>query len=122
MPDFTKPGFYKTRDGRKAEILKCEKSRPKYPLIGLIGDELHTWRIDGRRFTFDEDSPSDLITPWTEPASGEFWYVIYCNLFGALTPRIYTSLEQANKVGAILSGEYSIMVPPTRVEWKEPEA
>jgi hypothetical protein len=37
MTDFTKPGYYRTRDGRKAEVLKVYESGYSPSIIGQEG-------------------------------------------------------------------------------------
>lgn len=76
MTDFTQPGFYKTRDGRKAEVLAVRGSI----IIGVSesydSDEMSPeyWSLDG---SYNEDAGQtslDLIAPWTEPRKPrEIW-------------------------------------------------
>ena len=58
-------GEWKTRDGRKAEVVYiCEK---RQRAIGWIGN-LHTaWRLNGGYTDAIHDTSSDLIEPWTDP-------------------------------------------------------
>lgn len=61
--DFTKPGFYKTRHGEKAEVLAVRNGK----LIGVDhrGD-VSDWLIDGTWWE-GEISVFDLVSPWDEP-------------------------------------------------------
>lgn len=64
------PGYYKTRDGRKARVL-CVDAPGKYPCVGYIDQSSevrghYSWALDGV-YQSGNSSASDLIEPWTEP-------------------------------------------------------
>lgn len=61
------PGYYKTRDGRKARVL-CVDAPGNYPCVGYIVENGNvatvSWLADGSFRYYDG---LDLIEPWTEP-------------------------------------------------------
>jgi hypothetical protein len=61
-----KPGFYKTRDGRKVEIIAVNV-RGRQPILGYIRDNngLDSWTVDGR--CYGEDKDADIVSEWREP-------------------------------------------------------
>lgn len=65
-----KVGTYKTRDGRKAEVL-ATGAPGEYPLMGYVvypqgTAEPTSWRKNGTYFN-DTDNGADLVAEWREP-------------------------------------------------------
>lgn len=63
------PGFWKTRDGRKARVL-CTDAPSLYPVRGYvlsaIGDcYTESWKLDGAANSEERDD-RDLIEPWVD--------------------------------------------------------
>jgi hypothetical protein len=77
-----KPGFYKTRDGRKVRVL-CVDAPGDFPVMGyyeIPNPTVHhygmwNWRQNGTNNDFD--AYMDLVTPWREPIRGEGWIDTY---------------------------------------------
>ncbi len=86
-----KPGFYKTRDGRKVEIIAVN-GRPPQPIIGYVVDQYipNCWSVDGK-FHQNEDSVADIVSEWREPVkySLEIWTEDSPQLGNPDTPLIY---------------------------------
>jgi hypothetical protein len=63
-----KPGFYKTRDGRKARVL-CVDAPGKFPCVGYVPTGGVTvpfsWEVNG--FTGLKGHCAEIVAPWTEP-------------------------------------------------------
>jgi hypothetical protein len=62
----TGPGFYRTRDGRRAEVDK-EVVDATFRYGGSIGSFTTNWTVDGRWTLGEMLSCMDLIAPWEEP-------------------------------------------------------
>lgn len=83
MTDFTKPGYYRTRDGRKAEVLKhYADDSGGYPIKGAIHDREEwiptAWKVTGS--FLGRISSRDLIAPWEEKKTydlSKMWAVWY---------------------------------------------
>lgn len=58
------PGFYRTRDGRKAEVIST--TAIGHPLVGKLDSATCSWCADGKFVSYKEDE-NDLIAPWEEP-------------------------------------------------------
>jgi len=67
----TKPGFYRTRDGRKEEVFAVlpERAGAKFPVIGLEGK---TWGEYGFRHEA-QLTDKDLVAEWVESHSIFLW-------------------------------------------------
>lgn len=94
MTDFSKPGFYRTRNGGKAEVFAMRDGF----LWGRIiyGDSTfrsYSWRENGI-----EDGPHDLIAPWTEPRKPrDAWLNIYSDgIYGTAWETAAKALEISN--------------------------
>lgn len=100
------PGYYKTRDGRKARVLHVEdgaRLRSKH-----IGFFLHgidcvscTWAEDGKATSYGADSDADLISPWIdEPKLVPHWPAVISFDGGEsyfVCDDVFPSLEAAKK-------------------------
>lgn len=64
----TGPGFYRTRDGRKAEV-KNETMDPVWEWHGKLDDEYCYWSTIGT--IHQRDDSSNLVAPWEEPVAPE---------------------------------------------------
>ena len=84
----TGPGFYKTRDGRKAEVAGRLTGEYIFPWLGLLSDATISWTDYGLERDFI-DHPADLIAPWTEPKKGTVWVNVYDDHFMTYTTRDY---------------------------------
>lgn len=63
----TGPGFYRQRDGGRAEVVGRAKGKSVYCWVGVKSNNgLDSWTNLGRGFEAEEE-PTDLIAPWTEP-------------------------------------------------------
>ena len=63
-----KPGFYRTRDGQKAEVAAIHKSTlVHFCCVGWLSTAATSWTRDGMCHPTIQ-SPSDLISEWTDPA------------------------------------------------------
>jgi len=61
--------FYKTRDGRKAQIFMLDNGAGYMLGVGLHANGIwffNQWRCDGTIY-IDSDTPLDLISEWEEP-------------------------------------------------------
>lgn len=79
MSDFkiTGPGFYRTRDGKKAYV--AGPAVGGWRFVGMGNEDnfyKELWDADGRRVT-GAGTPDDLIAPWTEPKKGTVWVNVY---------------------------------------------
>jgi len=69
MTDFTQPGFYRMRNGQKAEVLGYVKGW----VIGFVHDDrepdgyVNYWLKNGRSMGEETVKGDDLIAPWVEP-------------------------------------------------------
>jgi len=67
-----KPGYYKTRDGRKARVL-CVDAPGDFPCVGYVLEfdnldiSVKSWHKNGVFNSSQGTLKSDLIEPWTEP-------------------------------------------------------
>lgn len=75
--------FYKTRDGRKAQIYKILE-QDEYPVHGsiLVDDDDDEWIPESWSFEgqYVEDKPCDnwdLVSEWREPIKLEGWINVY---------------------------------------------
>ena len=89
--------FYRTRDGRKVEILRIIKN-PIYPVAGIIygrdmaiWDSLVSWTLEGI-YNFKEEDGKDIVSEWREPIVFRGWVNIYPD--GARS--IYETKERAD--------------------------
>jgi len=66
----TGPGFYKTRDGRMAEVVAAKSTFGgfRYWTGQVEGWGLVEWWPDGVQET-GEENPNDLMAPWGEPVA-----------------------------------------------------
>jgi hypothetical protein len=75
--------FYKTRDGRKAEVVRELKSRSSERFIAVLSDpeigEYVRLYNDGGRYVGNDRvgvSPADIISEWEEPKPRMLAYLI----------------------------------------------
>jgi len=66
----TGPGFYMTRDGRRAEVIKPATGCGRLSWGGFVDGEICVWWENGSRFDGKLD-PCDLISPWEEPVAAK---------------------------------------------------
>jgi hypothetical protein len=63
------PGYYRTRDGRKARVL-CTDAPGRYPVIGYVeeGSSIlcEAWSASGE-MVVGAKVGGDLLAPWTQP-------------------------------------------------------
>jgi hypothetical protein len=64
-----KPGFYKTRDGRKVEVIATALREPSHPLLGYVEDYNNTdnWTVDGYLYSKDSPCRHDIVSEWRDP-------------------------------------------------------
>ena len=94
--------FYRTRDGRKAEVLKTDMPGTRKIVVVIYdGDENDTcwvrcYPITGV-YSFEPrteiESPMDLIAEWREPVKVEGWVNVYTDG----TQHFHTSQETAEQ-------------------------
>jgi hypothetical protein len=85
----TGPGFYRTRDGKKAYV--AGPAVGGWRFVGMGNEDnfyKELWDADGRRVT-GAGTPEDLIAPWTEPKKGTVWVNVYDDHFMTYTTRDY---------------------------------
>jgi hypothetical protein len=85
--------FYKTRSGRKCEILFIcpQKYRATYPV--MVGLEPHVWSVnsDGKSQVTED---YDIVSEWKEPIKIESWVNVYEDGIGR---RIFDTKEIADE-------------------------
>jgi hypothetical protein len=60
--------FYKSRDGRKWEVLTTERNSGDYPIVAISEDgDIESFSINGHIIIDNDDDEDDLIAEWTEP-------------------------------------------------------
>jgi hypothetical protein len=62
--------FYKSRNGRKWEVLTTERNSEDYPIVAISEDgDIESFSINGHIIidNDDDDDEDDLIAEWTEP-------------------------------------------------------
>lgn len=108
------PGYYKTRDGRKARVLHVEEGARlanKHVGFCLHGIDVVpcAWATDGR-LTSQSDSDLDLVSPWIdEPAETVTWYRVKAvrnkdGLWQELSSQVWQRTQQAACDGAARLG------------------
>ena len=69
----TSTGFYRTRDGRKAEVVYIDPGHVSLPIVYKIEEDdypsFFTCYVHGARFRGQEVS-EDLVSPWTDNTPG----------------------------------------------------
>jgi hypothetical protein len=97
----TEPGFYKQRDGGRAEIVgKC--SLGSWVGINSAG-EGSDWTCRGTLISqYGQLDRRDLIAPWTEPKKVmlDCWINMYLDEDGFVFTAVYSSKENADTAAA----------------------
>lgn len=77
----TGAGEYKTRNGRKAVVLGSIPENKVIPWAGYIGASHYCWdakgMTSGSRCSPKPKRPTDIIAPYTEPKTYEWWVNVY---------------------------------------------
>lgn len=118
----TGPGFYHTRDGRKAEVVGRSVTDQGVHWVGMSQDGVAMlWRGDGSWIDFCECS-HDLIAPWTESAKGEFWTNVFKSKDGAEWVRSWIFKCDADENAAYVESKgFSRRIACIRTLWVEGE-
>ena len=119
----TGPGFYRTRAGRKTEVVGRSVIGRGVHWMGMSPDGVAMlWRGDGSWMDYYEYS-LDLIAPWTEPAKGEFWTNVFKSKDGAeWGVRSWTSKRYADENAAYVESKgFSRRIACIRTLWVEGE-
>lgn len=82
--EITKPGFYRTRDGKKVEVAYVSKYDECYPIMGGIGEYHCSWDRAGWVSEY-EGQPGDLVAEWAESPAP------------SVSKRVYKLLLKANE-------------------------
>ena len=101
MFKITKPGNYRTRDGRKAIVLAVDaKVKSECTVIGYIEDTCgETWKVNGRFCMDDEPVHYDIVAEWREPLEVDCYMIGLPHLNGevVLDCRSFYSVEEARE-------------------------
>lgn len=95
--------FYKTRDGRKAEVVYInEELKDSYTVYFLVDGDGHliSCSLEGSYYGDDEAHESDLVSEWKEPERVTGWMNIYTNCLasaGYSGQQIRSTKEEAEK-------------------------
>ncbi len=92
--DIKIPSFWKNRNGDKVCVYDCNADF--YDCIIVGGDELYRCDPNGKAVYKPMIHSGDLIEPWTEPRTGEFWV----NVYDTHATINYSSKENADELAA----------------------
>lgn len=71
-----KPGFYRTRDGSKAEVLAERDNK----LIGVMNKSVTWWGVNGKYSNCTSDHSCDLVAQWEEPLIVDCgWLIVHAD-------------------------------------------
>lgn len=98
MTDFTQPGFYRTRSGRKAEVLYTFPSNVVVdtPIMGCIENEIKSWDQYGQVFP-GKMRPDDLISPWVEAENPKDFMMYLRTLRSAALKDIMRQIDEVTR-------------------------
>jgi hypothetical protein len=90
------PGFWRTRDGQKVEIVGNSTLVTDYPWLGVIVKgriSMAGWSNDGSCSKIDQDY--DIVAPWSEPKKKRMWET--CHSDGRIA---FCTQEDLKTIGA----------------------
>jgi hypothetical protein len=95
--------FYKTRDGRKAEIRLDDVKTASYGESLLVRINDRDWLMygDGKFYNSRTNHPYDLVEEWKEPHKIEGWVNLYKG--GHIGNNIYKTKRDAKSASSILT-------------------
>ena len=115
-------GFYRTRNGEKAEVLSYSLTRDCWLGFRLNGTVV-AWHSDGRlvdRMAHESALSGDLIAPWTEPKRGAVWVNVFQRQSGKIGFAGYFASRAEADANAALA-RVSVRIACVSVNWTEGE-
>jgi len=98
MTDFTKPGYYKMRNGEKAWVAGVVPKKTLLDtIVGIARGTATIWLMDGRGPSVD--TAYDLISPWEDPPAVVEWDAM-----------LHSRQERTDKAEEIDVGDYWVSI------------